>query len=824
MFDASFERLNLLELLAGLGINPSGGSLRCPHCERPGLVFAQHGAQCFCPNCGIDDDVFALAKAAWGFTTIKQTVEYFAEQGYAPQALFADLEMYVRNRWVYDEMAALFETARRALVTEELGSPRYLLSKIDIDYVEGHDRTGLGRVCGVLPSTVGATFPWALDYAKFAKNSPTLVFPLYARRNALSGFLAFNKNGDHDFFVVDELDGVHYLGLRGVPVTGTDSAILVTSPRESANVLATVALCAIGAVPIIAAVFTSKEAKPLALTGIGVTAVTVWSNDLAEAYAWAVAQPTSMIALEERGLPYRNPAAVGPYLRDIVSRALPPFRAVATRLVGMSQLEAALAYRQLNLSPAEANCLVAATPMTTRPFIDALIAGETATPKGVYNGQAVRAGPSGWEFTDTGTRISNFTLALQETWAGERGTMVRGVVTSSNQLLSFDTELAVVQSKTMAWLTEFLAKNGLPIPFVYIAKLRRAVFDIAMSFGHPQARMSGDAVRWDGNALILPGFTITSSGEYEQRAEADQGSTASASLFRPPLMLTDPTVFADADVLWTLLLYIAVNVTHHIHGHRAPGIVLTGAGREAWTRALVEGLGLAVKNTSFVNGTCTHEIESVFPPVVNIASEHSYLEWIADERHNAILSSSRLGLRVLRYLRWGYVDTKAGPSAAAVAAIPQVINLIRLIIINGHKIPAKAATGATPYFAVATVLASAYPQGHSEVIGRVATNLGVIYRYGKGVESDALRLTGSVFDLTHTGDLTVTEEPDATIVVHWPTYLKAMLRHGITGVSRDKALSIYRARRGAKLNVPPDYVKISAEEWKTAEQWAAVMV
>lgn len=755
---------------------------------------------------------------------MKQVVERFAEKGYAPPAMFADLEIYVRTRAGYDAMGRLFAKASDALVSRAHGSARFLLSKIRVHSTEGFDRTRIGKVCGVLTADDVGGFPWTTDFLKFAKGGAVLVFPLYAARNAISGFYAVNKQGASEIFVLDELEPVHYLGLTGVPARGTDHAILVTSIDDAAQVLATVAINAIGAEPIIAAVLTAKDSKPAVLTGIGVTAVTVWSNDVVEAYRWAVLQPVATIAMETRGLPEGNPAAVGPYLRDVVSTSMSVFRAVAVKLADLSTTEAALVFRQLNLDTNEINCLVAATPQSIKPFITTLIAGESAAPKGVYDGRPVAAADTGWVFTDTNTPISNFTLTLQETWAGADGPMVRGVVSTAAKTLSFEELLLTVQAKTLVWLTNVMTKNGMPIPHVYIPKLRRAVFDIAMSFGHPQARRHGDAVHWDGNALVLPGFTITAAGEYTTRTDADAGLMASASLFRPPPMLDDRHGFPDADTLWSILIYIAVNVTHHIHGHRAPGIVLAGDGREAWTTALRDALGLSVKGTAFPAGTCAQETESVFPTIVAISSEASYLEWIADERHNAILSSPRLGLRVLRYLRWFYVVAEAPPSAAAVAAIPQVVNLIKLIITNSSKIPVKTAAGSTPYYAVAQILAAAYPGAHAASIGRVATTLGVTYRYGKGADSDSLRLTGSVYDLHCTGDLAVTAEADGSVVVNWNAYTKAMERHGITAVTRDKALSIYRSKRGAKLNSPPDCVVIAAEEWSAAEQWAGVMV
>jgi len=784
-------------------------------------VFAAHGAQCTCPHCGVDDDIIGLASTTWGLP-VGKTLEVFAERGYAPPEMFADLDGYSRSRAGYDLMGALFDVARGHVLKATYPSMRYMLEKLGGYYVEGADRARLGAVCGMLSAADAAPFgmPWYSDFKKFVKTGVALVFPMYAKRRALSAIFAINKDGGEEVFAYDEADPVHFLGLRAVPPSGGDAAILVTSLRETAELHVKSAIAALSCTPLIAVHRAVENAEPVALTGLGVANVTVWSNNLVEAYEWAAAQPTANIAMELRGIP-TEPSTLGRYISNVAAGAESIFRAVALRLADMPQIEAAHTFRALALDVAESNCLLAAAPAAVKPFITALVLGETTVPRGSYNGREIRATDRGWDFADDASKLSNFTLSLQETWNSEdRGTMVRGVVVAGGKIIGFEDELALVQNKTILWLSGLLSKNHAPIPYVYAAKYRRAIFDIAVSFGMPQPRISGDAVRWDGDTLILPGFSITPAG-FTPRVDEERNSSASCTVLKPPATL-DPRLLYDtpcAAVLWTLLVHIAVNVTEPLHKHRSPGIVVAGTHHEAWIRALREQLGLPVRSTAFVNGTCSLETEAVFPPIVNVVSEHSYRAWIEDPRHNAILAAPRVGLRVLRYLGWNFVDTSvAAPSAAAISAIPQVLNLIRAAIARGA--PAFNQRGETPYYAMARAAVDVFSKPQSAEIMRAAAMLGSNFRYSKIVDRECARIVGSMYDLVRVGDLAAVKEEDDTVTMRWAAYVAAMELNGLKAPEQAKAMSTLRSGKACRLNQPPDRVAITAEAWFAASRWS----
>lgn len=753
-----------------------------------------------------------------------RTLELFVEHGYAPPEMFSDLEGYLRSRIGYDRMDDLFKLAQQNVLSNVYSSMRYMLERLGATYIEGTDRSRLGGVCGMLSAADIGPFnmPWAADFKKFVKAGTALIFPMYAKRRALSAFLAINKDSVGEIFAFDEADPLHFLGLRAVPPAGGSGAILVTSLPETAALLVKSALAALSCTPIIAVHRVGDTTEPVALTGIGVDTLTVWSNNLIEAYDWAVAQPNANIAMERRGLP-QLPSTLGGYLAGVVNGAESIFRAVALRLAEMSQQEATLTYRALSLDVAEANCLLAAAPAAVKPAITALVLGETTVPRGTYDGVEIRAADTGWVFTsgNNTSKLSNFTLALQETWNNdERGAMVRGVVCAGGKVIGFDAELAAVQNRTMRWLAELLSKNHAPIPYVYVPKYRRAIFDIAVSFGMPQPRISGDAVRWDGGNLVLPGFSITPEG-FIPRVDEERNSSASCTVLKPPTVL-DPALLYKTEcsgVLWTILLHIAVNVTAPLHGHRAPGVVVAGAHHEAWIKALREQLGLPVRSTAFVNGTCSFEEEAVFPPIVNVVSEHSYREWLADTRHNAILAAPRVSLRVLRYLGWNFVDTsKAPPSAAAVSAISQVLNLIRVAIARGAEVFNQR--GGTPYYAMARAATDVFSTQQCAEIMRAATILGSNFRYSKNADAECARLVGSMYDLVRVGDLVANEADDGTMIIRWASYAAAMELNGLKPLEPNKAMGVLRAGKVCRLNQPADRVGITPEAWDMALRWS----
>lgn len=681
MFDIPYSRLNTTDILNELNAEPSdsSGVHSCPICrDRNSLTVKEYGGNCHCASCGFRDDILGLYAKATN-QGLKDAVDTLWRAGKLPRGIRGMLPAYYASRRLPDMLEKLWQDSSDRIYSNTYASVMEILRNLGIGFRHGQDPRNLSKWCGAVHKSHLSPFAGAPGWdslIKWTKGQACLLIPIFEDQTRPVGVMLIRKDLTSNMAFLDSsaaATSAYTLFTRRVLPT-TNRVVMFNDPTTAVVMNLKEALCG-SMTQCVGLVAGPNLRAPKPLAGL-YRAEQVWYCDkFHEAYAWAREQKTGRVSTYDwAGSP--NTLGLQKTLQTLADTAQKPPRAVAEKLLSLSEDAAYQLVAALDLTAAERNAVISAADVVDQARCSEYLSESMSSSKVEWAGKVISHRSDGW-FCEN-EHITNAVLHLDTVIVQSTDYTVTGSIKFLDKVYPFTAPLDKVK-KGGSWVERYLLDQGAPhLPYIQ-KKWSGRLYEIAVLFNQPSTQQTSAQSRWtdSGRRLIMPNFTIT-DGVVEPRTDLNPVRNEScAGVSVPPEMGEEEANDIQHDApFWRIMLHLLGKLTEPWHGQQTPSLILTGEHAQSWLDALRSGLNLRQDTLSHAVSLLEREKNAVLPIIVAMVGGNQQRKWLNTDYHNAIISTELELSHLLAYQGWVVYAPDAAPDALSTEHMAQIFNML----------------------------------------------------------------------------------------------------------------------------------------------------